>query len=49
MPGLVEECLRDLPELMGPEIQVREYETMPEVRTEGNPLGLYCLTLERVW
>ena len=40
--------MRDLPELMGPEIRVREYETVPEERTEGNPLGLYCLTPERV-
>jgi hypothetical protein len=48
LPGLVEEYLRDLPEFMGPEIRVREYETVPGERTEGNPLGLYCLMPERV-
>jgi len=42
------EYLRDLQELMGPEIRDREYETVSEERTEGNPLGLYCLTPELV-
>ncbi len=40
LPGLVEEYLRDLPELMGPKIRVRGYETVPEPRTEDNPLGV---------
>ena len=48
LPGLVEEYLRDLPELIGPEVRVREYETVPEERTEENPLGIYTLTPDRI-
>ena len=48
LPGLVEEYLRDLPELIGPEVRVREYETVPELRTEDNPLGVYTLTPDRI-
>jgi hypothetical protein len=47
--GLVEAYLRDLPELVGRECIVRGYETVPEKRTESNPLGAYTLTPERIW
>lgn len=46
--ALVEAYLRDLPELMGREFVVREYETLPEERTEDNPLGAYRLTPENI-
>ncbi len=47
---MVEEYLRDLPELVrGAGLEaIREYDTVPEERTEGNPLGVYTLTPERV-
>lgn len=50
LPGLVEEYLRDLPELVrGAGLgEVREYETIPEDRNADNPLGVYTLTPERV-
>lgn len=48
LPGLVEAYLRDLPEIIGHKPMVREYETIPDERTEENPLGLYTLTPERV-
>ncbi len=48
LPGLVEEYLADLPELIGPETRVREYETVPEPRTEDNPLGVYTLSPDRI-
>ncbi len=48
LPGLVDAYLRDLPELVGRERIVREYETVPEERTESNPLGAYTLTPESV-
>ncbi|MDQ4105765.1 MAG: zinc ribbon domain-containing protein, partial [Actinomycetota bacterium] len=50
LPELVEEYLRDLPELLGADSErwLREYETIPEARTEDNPLGLYTLTPERI-
>lgn len=46
--ALVEAYLRDLPELVGRERTVREYETVPEERTEDNPLGFYTLTPESI-
>jgi hypothetical protein len=49
LPGLVDAYLRDLPELVGRERIVREYETIPPAeRTETNPLGAYTLTPESV-
>jgi hypothetical protein len=48
LPGLVDAYLRDLPELVGRERIVREYETVPEKRTEDNPLGAYSLTPESI-
>jgi hypothetical protein len=48
LPGLVDAYLRDLPELVGRERIVREYETVPEERTESNPLGAYTLSPESV-
>ena len=48
LPALVEEFLHDLPYLMRPEIRAREYATVPEPRTEDNPLGVYTLTPERI-
>ncbi len=50
LPELVEEYLRDLPEFLGADSErwLREYETIPEARTEDNPLGLYTLTPERI-
>ena len=48
MPELVEEYLRDLPELIGSEVRVREYETVPEPCTEDNPLGVYALAPDRI-
>ena len=46
--ALVEAYLRDLPELVGREWTVREYETVPAERTEENPLGIYTLTPESI-
>lgn len=48
LPGLVEEYLRDLPDLVGWRRAVRGYETVPEERTPENPLGAYTLTPERI-
>ncbi len=48
LPDLVEEYLADLPEIIGHEPVVREYETVPTDRTPDNPLGVYTLTPERV-
>ncbi len=50
LPQLVEEYLRDLPELMGADApaKVRGYETVPNERTGENPSGLYTLTPERI-
>ena len=48
LPGLVEEYLADLPNLIGRMPQGREYETVPEQRTPENPLGVYTLTPERI-
>ena len=44
LPTLVEAYLRDLPELVGWKLMVREYETVPAERTEENPLGVYTLS-----
>ena len=44
----VDEYLRDLPYLVGREETVREYETVPEPRTEENSLGVYRLTPENI-
>jgi hypothetical protein len=49
LPVLVEAYLRDLPDLVGQERIVREYETVPAERTEGNPLGAYTLTPKSIW
>jgi hypothetical protein len=43
LPALVDAYLRDLPELVGRERIVREYETVPEKHTESNPLGVHAL------
>ncbi len=48
MPALVEEYLRDLPQLMDRRPVVREHETVGAERTEGNPLGLYLLTRDSI-
>ena len=45
---MVKEYLADLPHFIDPEATIREYETVPEPRTDGNPLGAYRLTPERV-
>lgn len=45
---MVEEYLADLPHLIDPAMATREYETIPSVRTEDNPLGAYRLTPERI-
>ena len=44
----VDEYLRDLPELVGWERVVREYETVPKERAEDNPLGVYTLAPEAI-
>ena len=43
LPNLVEEYLRDLPNLLDHAPPVRDYETVPEERTPENPLGFYSL------
>ena len=48
LPDLVEEYLRDLPHILARTHVVREYETVPAERTDGNPLGVYTLTPERI-
>jgi hypothetical protein len=49
LSALVDEYLRDLPELVeGSGVELRDYETIPEDRTETNLLGAYKLTPERV-
>ena len=48
LPALVEEHLRDLPYLVGRERVVREYETVPEERTDENLLGIYKLAAESI-
>ena len=48
LPQLVEEYLRELPHLMGRMPVVRDYETVPNPRTDENPSGLYTLTPERI-
>jgi hypothetical protein len=48
LPQLVEEYLKELPYLMDRMPVVREYETVPNPRTEENPSGLYTLTPERI-
>ena len=47
-PRLVEEYLKELPYLMKRMPVVREYETVPNERTEENTSGLYTLTPERI-
>jgi hypothetical protein len=48
LPALVKSYLRDLPYLVGRERVVRDYKTIPDVRTETNPLGAYTLTPENI-
>jgi hypothetical protein len=49
LPTLVDEYLRDLAYLVeGSGVELRDYETIPEERTETNLLGVYTLTPERV-
>ena len=48
LPQLVEEYLKELPALVDRMPVVREYETVPNPRTEENPSGLYTLTPERI-
>jgi hypothetical protein len=49
LPALVDEYLRDLAYLVDCSgVFSREYETIPEERTEANPLGAYTLTPERI-
>jgi site-specific DNA recombinase len=44
LPGLVEEYVRDLPDLVhGTAAPVRDHETVPPARTEGSPLRPYRL------
>lgn len=44
----VDEHLADLPHLVDREPVVRDHETVPEPRTEGNPHGVYRLAPDRV-
>jgi len=48
LPALAKSLARDLPHLLGTRRAVRDYETLPEERTEENPLGIYTLTPERI-
>lgn len=49
LPALVDEYLRDLAYLVeGSGVELRDYVTVPEERTETNLLGAYKLTPERV-
>jgi hypothetical protein len=48
LPALAESLARDLPYLLERTPPVRDHETIPEERTEENPLGMYRLTPERV-
>jgi hypothetical protein len=48
LPGLVEEYLRDLPDLVSRMPIIRNYETVPPERDEIGGLALYTLTPERI-
>jgi len=48
LPALAEELARDLPHLLDRAPAVRDHETLPEERTEDNPLGMYRLTPDRI-
>jgi site-specific DNA recombinase len=48
LPALAESLARDLPYLLERTPHVRDYETVPEERTEENPLGIYELAPERI-
>jgi site-specific DNA recombinase len=48
LPELAESLARDLPHLLDARRVIREYETVPDERTEENPLGLYRLTPNRI-
>jgi hypothetical protein len=48
LPALAESLARDLPYLLEKTPLVREYETIPEEKTEANPLGIYTLTAQRI-
>ena len=48
LPALAESLAQDLPYLLEKTPPVRDYETVPEEKTDGNPLGLYNLTQERI-
>jgi predicted nuclease with TOPRIM domain len=48
LPDLVESYLRDLPDLVARQSVVREYETVPAVRTADNPHGISRLTEDSI-
>ncbi len=48
LPELAEELARDLPHLLDARRIVRDHDTIPNERTEENPLGLYTLTPDRI-
>ena len=48
LPALVDSYLADLPYLLDRVPAVHGYETVPEPRTEDNPLGVFTLTPERI-
>jgi site-specific DNA recombinase len=48
LPGLVEEYLKDLPDLVGRMPLIRNYETVPPERDEVGGLALYMLAPERI-
>jgi site-specific DNA recombinase len=48
LPDLAESLARDLSYLIDKVLPVRDYETVPEEKTEENPLGMYHLTPDRI-
>ena len=46
--ALIDQYLRELPDLIDSQPLLREHETVPAKRTEDNPLGAYHLTPERI-
>ena len=48
LPELAEALARDLPHLLDARRVVRDHDTIPNERTEENPLGLYTLTPDRI-
>lgn len=48
LPEFAESLARDLPHLLDRAPAIRDYETIPEERSEDNPLGAYILTPDRI-